>query len=78
MTSLKLAQLNFYMERKSTRFQTLVNRPYIPAFITELTGITLGMLKDAPRIDAVLPAFLSFLGDLPIIGYNVSFDINFI
>ena len=75
---IEIGAIKFLHGEEVDRFQTLVNRPYIPAFITELTGITLGMLKDAPRIDAVLPAFLSFLGDLPIICYNVSFDINFI
>lgn len=44
----------------------------------ELTGITNDMLQGAPKIDVVLPEFLSFLGDFPIIGYNVSFDVNFI
>lgn len=32
----------------------------IPPQIVELTGITTAMVRDAPRIDAVLPMFLEF------------------
>lgn len=60
-------------------FQSLV-RPSSPiaAFITGLTGITNEMLADAPGITAVLPGFLEFIGDQPIIAHNANFDINFI
>lgn len=44
--------------------------------ITELTGITIGDLKDKPRFMAVKDDFLTFVGDLPWIGYNINkFDI---
>jgi len=61
------------------RFQTLVkpSEPLDP-FITELTGITDEMLADAPDPEEVLPKFLAFLGDLPIVGYNVGFDVRFL
>lgn len=51
---------------------------YVNAFISDLTGITDEMLKDAPDIESVLPEFESFLGGAYIMGYNVSFDVNFI
>jgi DNA polymerase-3 subunit epsilon len=50
----------------------------ISSFITELTGITNDMAKDAPIIDDVLESYISFIGDDIIIGHNVNFDINFI
>ena len=44
-------------------FQTLVNPGVtIPPDITYLTGITEAMVVPAPRIDAVLPALLEFIG----------------
>ena len=44
-----------------------------------MTGITTNMLKTNGRIEeAVLKDFKEFIGDLDIIGYNVSFDIEFI
>lgn len=61
------------------RFQTLVKPEYpVDSFITELTGITNQMLADAPKIDAVIGDFESFVGDLIVVGYNVSFDVNFL
>lgn len=51
---------------------------YVSRFITELTGITNGMLATAPPSEAVLSAFRQFLGDAIIVGYNVNFDVNFL
>lgn len=52
----------------------------IDEFITDLTGITNAMVKNAPRIEEELPKFLDFIGstDAIIVGHNVSFDINFL
>lgn len=46
--------------------------------IIELTGITDEMLEDAPIIEQVLPEFLEFLGELPILGHSVLFDFSFL
>lgn len=51
---------------------------YVYGFITYLTGITNKMLENARKIDVVLKDFLDYIGDLPIVGHNVSFDYNFI
>ena len=60
-------------------FTSLVNPGFkIDSFITELTGITNEMLKDANKIEKVLPDFMSFIGDLHLVGHNVNFDVNFI
>lgn len=60
-------------------YSSLVNPGYsLDPYITELTGITDEMLKDAPSLNSVLPAFLDFIGSSVIVGHNVNFDINFI
>jgi DNA polymerase III subunit epsilon len=60
-------------------FQTLVNPGVgIPPEITVLTGITTAMVMPAPRIEAVLPTFLEFLGSAVIVGHNVRFDLRFL
>ncbi|HEX2699702.1 MAG TPA: DEDD exonuclease domain-containing protein [Acidimicrobiales bacterium] len=60
-------------------FQTLVDPGQgIPPEITYLTGITEAMVRAAPRIEAVLPSFLEFLGDAVIVGHNVRFDLRFL
>ncbi len=61
------------------RYQTLVNpEEPIPGFITRLTGINDEMVKDAPKIQSVLPEFLDFLGSSTIIAHNATFDYGFI
>lgn len=60
-------------------FQTLVNPGVpIPPEITIITGITTAMVVPAPKIDAVLPAFLDFVGDAVIVGHNIRFDMAFL
>jgi DNA polymerase-3 subunit epsilon len=61
-------------------FQTLVNPgTAIPPAITYLTGITQAMVLPAPRIDAVLPSLIEFVGsDSVIVGHNVRFDMSFL
>lgn len=60
-------------------FQTLVNPGCaIPPTITVLTGITEAMVLPAPRIEAVLPSLLEFVGDAVVVGHNVRFDVGFL
>jgi DNA polymerase-3 subunit epsilon/ATP-dependent DNA helicase DinG len=49
----------------------------IPYKIQQLTGITPADVEDAPPISVVLPELRRFVGDNPIIGHNVSFDLSF-
>ncbi|WP_296664433.1 DEDD exonuclease domain-containing protein [Demequina sp.] len=60
-------------------FQTLVDPGGpIPPMIVALTGITDAMVVAAPRIEAVLPAFLEFLGDAVLVAHNAPFDTGFL
>ncbi len=59
--------------------QTLVNPGVpIPPEIVYLTGITETMVGPAPKIAAVLPSLLEFIGDAVIVGHNVRFDLSFL
>jgi DNA polymerase III subunit epsilon len=61
------------------RFESLVNpHQEIPEFIQQLTGITPEMVKDAPDIDAVMPAFWDFLGEGVFVAHHVPFDFRFL
>lgn len=60
-------------------FATLVKpQGIISDFITQLTGITNGMVQNAPVIKDALPGYLEFIGDALAVGHNVHFDVNFI
>ncbi|HZK27250.1 MAG TPA: type I-E CRISPR-associated endoribonuclease Cas2e [Thermoclostridium sp.] len=51
----------------------------LPDEIVKLTGITDQVLaKDGQDISKVLDGFVNFIGHLPVVGYNVFFDIDFI
>ena len=64
------------------KFQTFINPGApIPAFITELTGITDEMVFSAPSIAQVLPTFLEFLGserESVFVAHNAPFDLSFL
>ena len=63
-------------------FQSFVNPgARLPAFITQLTGITDAMLADAPTIAQVFPTFMEFLGpenENVLVAHNAPFDIGFL
>lgn len=62
-----------------SKFNSLVKpKNEIDEYITELTGITNEMVKDAPTIEEILPDFMNYIGNDILIGHNVNFDINFI
>ena len=65
--------------RITERFHRLIriDRP-VPPFITSITGITDDMLQDQEPIETTLPRFIDFVEDLPLVAYNVSFDMGFL
>jgi len=65
--------------RIHSRWRSFVNplQP-IPPFITQLTGITDGMVEDAPPIGSLLPGVVDFIGESIVVGHNVRFDAAFI
>ncbi|MBO5153597.1 MAG: 3'-5' exonuclease [Eubacterium sp.] len=60
-------------------FSALIN-PHcaVPETITDLTGITQEMADSGEELSDVLPRFLDFAGDLPLLGHNLSFDYSFL
>lgn len=60
-------------------FSHLINpKIVLPEIITEITGIKDSDLINEKTIDVVLPRFLEFIEDLPLVAHNGSFDLGFI
>lgn len=50
----------------------------VPFRIQQLTGITDGMRKNGKPAGTAIREFLSFCGELPVLGHNVQFDFGFL
>jgi ATP-dependent DNA helicase DinG len=76
---IEIGAVKFKDDEVLDEWSTLINpgRP-IPAKITELTGISDAMVRDAPSLWNMLPRLGSFVRDLPVVGHNVSFDLGFL
>ena len=60
-------------------FQTLVNpETAIPLFISQLTGITDSMVRNAPKFRDIAADFLNFIGDSVLVAHNAHFDMRFL
>lgn len=65
--------------RIAEQFTTLVKPDYpITEEITKITGITEEMVKDAPKISAVIPDFMKFIDKTTLVAHNAEFDVKFI
>lgn len=60
------------------RFQSLMNAGvHVPAFITQLTGISNAMVATAPPAQTVMAEASRFVGHTPMAAHNASFDRQF-
>jgi len=65
--------------RIADRYQSLMNTgARIPAFIEALTGISNAMIRKAPPAAEVMSALAEFVGDVPLVAHNASFDSRFL
>ena len=76
---IRLSALKIENKKISERFSVLT-KPINP--LTEeieiLTGITNVELEEKCGINDLLPDFLNFIGDNPLVAHNIGFDIKFI
>jgi len=76
---IEIAAVRFNGRRVEDEWSLLINPGRrIPPFITQLTGITDLMVMQAPAIKNVLPELNNFIGDSPILGHNIGFDLSFL
>ncbi|HAN21318.1 MAG: hypothetical protein A2Y15_07250 [Clostridiales bacterium GWF2_36_10] len=75
----QIGALKYHDGEVIDRFETFVNPDMpIPENITNLTGITDDMVKDAPSQKDAVKAFLNYAGDHMLVAHNAPFDIGFI
>jgi DNA polymerase-3 subunit epsilon len=64
---------------EGTSFRRLINpERKIPQFITQFTGITESMVARSTRANSVLPKLRDFIGQRPVVGHNIGFDLSFL
>ena len=60
------------------RYQSLMNAGVsVPWFITQLTGITTAMVRQAPPARQVMAEVADFVGEYSLVAHNASFDKKF-
>ena len=61
------------------KYQSLMNAGVaIPSYIQQLTGISNAMLRKAPSCQQVMRELADFIGDIPLVAHNASFDTKFL
>jgi len=77
---IEIAAVIYEYGQKKDQFQTLVNpEMLLPDDVVDLTGITQEDLAGAPTLSSISNDFLTFIGDLPLVGHNIlTFDAPFL
>lgn len=76
---IEIGAVRFKAHRVEGEWSTLIHPGRrIPPFITQLTGITDQMVLDAPAIREVTADLARFVGNAPILGHNIRFDLSFL
>jgi DNA polymerase-3 subunit epsilon len=75
----EVAALRIVDGKVTERYVSLINcQVRIPAFISQLTGISQAMVDSAPPVSRVLPELLDFIGNDALAAHNASFDEKFL
>ena len=78
-TILEIAAIKFQGDTVLNRFETLVAPGRsVPYRVQRLTGITPQQLIGAPSFESIAGQLKLFLGDLPIVGHSIPFDVSFL
>lgn len=76
---IEIGALKYRNNELVEEFSVLINPECkIPSIITEITGIKDEDVVNKKTIKEVLPEFILFIEDLPLIAHNSSFDLSFI
>ncbi len=76
---IEIGALKYRNNKLVAEFSVLINPECeIPEIITSITGIDNKLVKDELTIKDVMPKFIDFIENLPLVAHNSSFDLSFI
>ncbi|TAK20995.1 MAG: DEAD/DEAH box helicase [Chloroflexota bacterium] len=74
---IEIAAIRFLGDRVLDTFASLISPPSaISLGVRRLTGIEDRVLRDAPAIERALPRFTAYLGNTPLVGHSIGFDLD--
>jgi predicted DnaQ family exonuclease/DinG family helicase len=76
---IEVGAIKFQGEEELDSYTTLVN-PYrsLDSFVRRYTGISQDDVDGAPPFSEVAPRLAAFIGSAPVVGHNISFDLDFL
>lgn len=76
---IEIAAIKFENDKIVDTFDTLINPGIpVPQMVTQITGIKDEDLTESPSFSDKREELRKFIGDCPIIGHNIGFDISFL
>ncbi|HKY55381.1 MAG TPA: helicase C-terminal domain-containing protein [Anaerolineales bacterium] len=76
---IEIGAVRFKGHRVEDEWTSLINPGrHIPEFITGLTGISDVEVRNAPRFREVAGELEEFVGDAPVVGHSIRFDLGFL
>ena len=76
---IEIGAVKFKGHRVEAEWTSVINPGrHIPEFITGLTGISDVEVRSAPKFQEIRKDLEAFVGDAPVVGHNVRFDLGFL
>ncbi|WJY26477.1 MULTISPECIES: exonuclease domain-containing protein [Sporosarcina] len=76
---LEVLAIRYQDHEETDRFSTLVNpQRHIPLEVTQRTGISAADIRTAPVIEEIIADLVAFIGELPIVIHDSSFEMGFL
>lgn len=76
---IEIGAVKFKGHRVEDEWTSVINPGrHIPEFITGLTGISDAETRNAPKLRDIIHEVEAFVGDAPVVGHNIRFDLGFI
>lgn len=76
---ISILAIRYKQHEESERFQTLVNpHRHIPKEVTQRTGISEAVVRNAPTMENLIDSLVAFIDDLPIVIHDSSFEMGFL